>query len=70
MIMYDGDMTETRELVGVAEISARFGVGRTTVSQWQARRASTGFPDPVADLRMGPVFDWDEVRTWHTRWRG
>ena len=53
------------ELVGVAEIAAAFGVPRTTVSMWAARRATSGFPQPVKALQMGPVYDMAEVRRWH-----
>lgn len=55
---------ETPELVGMKEIAARLDVPRTTASMWHARRATTGFPEPVADLRMGPVFDWHAVKAW------
>lgn len=32
---------------------------------WDARRSSNGFPKPVADLRMGPVYDWGQVKAWY-----
>lgn len=56
----------TERLVGVAEIAERFGVPRTTVSMWASRRASSGFPLPVEDLAMGPVFRLADVETWHS----
>jgi len=59
--------TTTPDLVGVAEISSRLGVPRSTVSMWDARRATNGFPEPVADLAMGPVYDWSAVKAW---WEG
>ena len=52
-------------LAGVAEISARFGVPRTTVSMWDARRDTSGFPPPVVRLAAGPVYDLDAVVAWH-----
>jgi len=48
----------------VAEIADIYGVPRTTVSMWDARRDSNGFPMPVADLRMGPVYDLQEITDW------
>jgi hypothetical protein len=54
----------TIELGGIAEISEEFGVPRTTASQWLTRRETNGFPEPVALLRMGPVFSMAEVRLW------
>jgi hypothetical protein len=47
-------VTSTQPLLGgVAEISDEFGVPRTTVSMWDARRGTNGFPEPVERLRMG-----------------
>lgn len=57
-------MTDTTELAGIAEISEEFGVPRTTASMWATRRESNGFPEPLADLQMGPVYDMAEVREW------
>lgn len=64
-------MTETTspKLVGVAEISAIHQVPRSTVSMWDARRATNGFPEPVADLAMGPVYNAAEVAAWIERGR-
>jgi hypothetical protein len=57
--------TAVTELVGVAEIAERLGVNRTTVSMWDARRRSNGFPEPLEQLAMGPVYDWQAVKAWH-----
>ena len=54
------------DLVGVAEIAALLNVPRTTVSMWDARRSSNGFPKPVTELAMGPVYDYAEVKAWHS----
>lgn len=53
-----------RNLVGVAEISEEFGIPRTTLSTWDARRETTGFPEPVERLSMGPIYDRREIVTW------
>lgn len=56
-------------LAGIAEIAEEFGVARTTVStSWADRRERTGFPEPVAVLNMGPVYDLAEVRRWYAAW--
>ena len=49
------------DLVGVGELSSRWGVSRQRVSQIAA---SPGFPPPVKELRMGPVWHLDQVRVW------
>lgn len=53
------------ELGGAAEISKEFGVPRSTASMWWLRRDKTGFPDAVARLSAGAVFDMAAVRAWH-----
>lgn len=57
-------MVTMKELVGMKEIAERLDVPRTTASMWHLRHATTGFPEPVADLRMGPVFEWEDVKKW------
>jgi predicted DNA-binding transcriptional regulator AlpA len=56
------------ELAGVKEISDELGVLRTTISMWATRRERSGFPQPVAFLAMGPVYDMAEVRAWHEQY--
>lgn len=60
-VVFDG------EFAGVAEIAQEFGVGRSVVSMWDFRRATNGFPEPVARLAAGPVYDMTAVRAWHDR---
>lgn len=55
---------DAADLVGVAEISARTGVKKTTVCAWDRRRATTGFPEPLARLDSGPVYAWPDVDGW------
>lgn len=58
------------ELGGVAEIAEEFGIGRSRVSMWSSRRESSGFPEPLAILAAGPVFDMAAVRAWyHAKYR-
>jgi len=56
-------------LVGVAEISEALGVTKSNVNVWIERRAKVHFPRPVKELTMGNLFDMDEVREWHRRWK-
>lgn len=51
-------------LVGIAEIADRAGVPRPTASMWALRKETSEFPEAVARLRMGPVYDWSEVKVW------
>ncbi|MGB7797456.1 MAG: AAA family ATPase [Pseudonocardiaceae bacterium] len=53
------------DLVGIAEIAAMARVSPAAVANWRARRR--GFPEPVADLRAGPVFSQLAVRRWLRR---
>lgn len=65
---YEAGFADTlRNLVGVAEIARELNVPRTTVSMWDARRETTGFPEPVERLSMGPVYDMRAVRAWYDR---
>jgi predicted DNA-binding transcriptional regulator AlpA len=49
------------DLVGVAEIAAIFNTSRAQVSRWALRE---DFPDPVARLRMGPIWMRPDVERW------
>lgn len=53
------------EVAGVAEIAKEYGVRATVVSMWDARRDTNGFPEPLARLKMGPVYLMPAVREWH-----
>jgi chromosome partitioning protein len=55
------------DLVGIAEIAQMAGVGPAAVANWRARRR--GFPEPIAELRAGPVFSRVAVRRWLRRQR-
>jgi hypothetical protein len=50
------------ELVGVSEIATRARVAVATVQAWRARHAD--FPEPLAELRAGPVWLWNSVERW------
>ena len=52
-------------LVGVSEIATRLGCSVTVVHSW--RRRDLDFPEPLAELRMGLVWDWPEVASWAQR---
>jgi hypothetical protein len=52
-------------LAGVTEIARELGVPNNQVAMWMARRTSSGFPEPLAVLTRGSVFDLDEVRRWY-----
>lgn len=50
------------DLIGVAEIAEIASVSAAAVANWRAR--SRTFPEPVAVLRAGPVFNRRQVRRW------
>jgi hypothetical protein len=45
---------EELPLVGYMEIAQRAGVRRPVVSQWRSRKDD--FPEPVAELHIGPIW--------------
>lgn len=51
------------ELWGIAEIAGAFAIGRDVVHYHKGR---PGFPEPVARLKMGPVWLADDVRAWRS----
>lgn len=48
-------------LMGMAEIARALGVGRQRAYQISRQK---GFPDPVATLEMGSVWDGAKVMEW------
>ncbi|MGI8939484.1 MAG: helix-turn-helix transcriptional regulator [Iamia sp.] len=54
-------MEEALDLLGLAEIGALLGVSRQRVDQL-AR--TEGFPDPVATLSAGRIWQRDDVEAW------
>lgn len=58
-------MTEQMPLVGLREIADATSVGTTAVANWRVRYED--FPQPVAELYMGPVFWWPHVELWLRR---
>ena len=48
--------------VGIHEIAERHGTTPGTIRSWRKRHAD--FPQPLAQLAMGPLFDWHEVKEW------
>lgn len=50
------------ELVGVAEIAERLGVGTSVVHDWRRRHGA--FPEPILRLHMGLLWAWHDVAAW------
>jgi chromosome partitioning protein len=54
------------DLCGAHEIAERVGVGSVqTVHAW--RRRYPDFPKPIAQLRRGLIWDWQDVERWAKR---
>lgn len=51
------------ELLGLAELAELYRVTKATASNWSRRHT---FPDPVAHLKMGPVWHKSDVVEWRT----
>ena len=52
--------------MGTAEIAALLGITRQRVLKLAEQADRTGFPEPLAVLSMGKVWDAAEVRKWAT----
>ena len=59
-----GRKVNVEQLVGTAEIAERLGVKRHQVVNDWMRRYPGEFPDPVAQLRRGPIWNWPDVERW------
>lgn len=55
-------MPPEQELLGLSEVAELIGASRQTVSNWRQRRGD--FPDPVADLKSGPIWTREDVVEW------
>jgi transposase-like protein len=63
--MADREVPVSR-LVGAAEIARRLGCASANlIHSW--RRRYPDFPQPVAHLEMGFVWDWAEIEEWARR---
>jgi predicted DNA-binding transcriptional regulator AlpA len=51
------------DLVGRAEIAEELGVSRSTPWKWSLEERD--FPEPIAALRMGAIFDRLAVLAWY-----
>lgn len=58
-------MTQTKiaDLIGLSEIADLYGVDTNTANGWRRRK---DFPKPIHQLRMGPMWDKEQVLEW--RW--
>jgi hypothetical protein len=56
-------MTETKiaDLVGLSEIAEMYGVDTNTANGWRRRK---DFPQIKHQLRMGPMWDREEILAW------
>jgi hypothetical protein len=51
------------DLVGAHEIAERLGVAfPQMVHEW--RRRHNDFPQPIAQLLMGMIWDWKDIEVW------
>jgi hypothetical protein len=57
------------DVVGQAEVADRLGVRVQQVYMWEKRRAGTKFPERLTTLRMGPLYSWSAVQSWHQGYR-
>lgn len=58
--------TERLELVGVHEAAAMLGISKSALAE---RRRSESFPEPLAELRCGPIWLRSEVEAYKGTFR-
>lgn len=63
--MDETKLIDPANLVGTAELAHLFRVARTTVSGWFKERDTTHFPETVARVASGPLWDIEEVVAWY-----
>ncbi|QXC60555.1 hypothetical protein KSP35_19875 [Aquihabitans sp. G128] len=57
------DLVDPANLVGSKEIADRLGLSHTeSVHTW--RRRYPDFPQPIAELQVGLIWNWPEVASW------
>ena len=61
--------------VTITQLADIYGVSVNTAHNWFSRRATTGFPEPVAEKPRGGagapgwLFDLDQVNRWRLEWK-
>ena len=58
-------MGKEMKLVGLSEIASLAGVTKQVVANWRSRD-SKDFPEPLSELKSGPVWTLESVETWAT----
>lgn len=54
---------DPKNLVGAHEIAERMGLSfPNVVHTWRQRH--NDFPEPIAELKAGLIWDWTEVEAW------
>ena len=61
-------LIDAAQLAGIREIADRYEVSDSAVCQWRTRFPET-FPQPVRQMKAGPLFLMPEVIEWHRAWR-
>src|SRR5689334_12570066 len=69
LITFTGERWDVEiKMVGLAEVAELAGVTPAAVSNWRTR--FDDFPQPLAALRSGPVFDESHIRRWLRNHKG
>jgi hypothetical protein len=63
-----GEVVEVKDLAGILEVADFFGVGRSTISNWSARRKDNGIPHPVITLGCGTIWNLRKMVPWWRTW--
>jgi chromosome partitioning protein len=55
-------MTDDKDLLGLSEVAELLSATRQTVTNWRQRRED--FPDPLVELRSGPIWNRAAIAEW------
>lgn len=58
--------TGPHDYAGVHECAQHLGVSKQTFVNWRSRYPD-GFPEQVASLKMGPIYQLHEIQAWAKR---
>jgi hypothetical protein len=61
-------LIDTRKIAGLAEIARLFIVSKSCAHNWYMRRDRNGYPEAIATLASGALFDIDEVVEWYVHY--
>jgi hypothetical protein len=63
-----GQWVDGEKLGSIKELHEKLHTGRTTITNWTARRHFNNCPHPVAEFGNGPVYHVEDFAKWWEAW--